>query len=219
MRALTIAACRLCSVLLFAFVVVAARPTEAAVFDYSLTIVPEPGLSGSGTIGFNDLTGSGPADPDFSDFSFTLTNLGGTSGLPFTFTKSMVTAVDWIIDPITFALQLDLDVATQIAGANDYDISFDNLPPLSASSSCSFISITSTDTVNACKTVDGAAAANGGNFTATRTAAAPEPGTLALLAAVLFGFVLVRYERHSRTTRSFWRLARAQVRADRFKRD
>ena len=50
------------------------RATQAALFDYALTV--SGSFSANGTIGFDELTGSAPADPDFANFSLTVTNVG-----------------------------------------------------------------------------------------------------------------------------------------------
>jgi hypothetical protein len=195
MRALRVPTKCLCSILLCALVaVMTPRATQAALLDYALTV--SGFFSANGTIGFDDFTGSGPADPDFANFSLTLTSIGGsTTGLPFTFTKSMVTALDWSIDPTTFALQLDLDVATQTVGAFQYDISLDSIPPSSPSVTCGgSTGIFNGSTAGACVLFPpGVATFASGDLTATRIASVPEPGILTLLGVALLGFAVPRY--------------------------
>jgi hypothetical protein len=166
----------------------APQTTDAALVEYSLTV--SGNFSATGTIEFDDLIGSGPADPDFADFSMTLTNLAGTAGLPFTFMKSMVTAIDWAIDPITSALQMDLDVATQTVGTSQYDISLDSIPPFNTSVTCGPANLLGPSAA-ACTTIDTRTALTTGSFTATRIAV-PAPGTLVLFVAVLLGFTVLR---------------------------
>jgi hypothetical protein len=196
---------RLVSIAAFAFSVLAATwssDSTSAIYEYQLTAtwqftagsaLPASG-GGVGTIGFNDLTGLGAADPDFTLFSFTVTDINGsTLGLPFTFDKTTVTDVGWIIDPSDFSLDLlFLDTSPQQTSQAYFDLAFGSPGGLTivdcAGDGSAFFGVSAA----VCRRpiVGGVAVfaeSVGGTLTATfaPTATVAEPDTLALLICAL----------------------------------
>lgn len=118
--------------------------TAAPIYSYSLNVLDNgtASFAGNGVIGFNALSGNGTGTPAFDNFSFTVTSLDGAPAgqLPLSFLSSMISSLSWVIDPNTFVLGLDLDVATQTSGpANNqksWDLSFDTIAPFMTSVTC-----------------------------------------------------------------------------------
>ena len=172
-------------------VLIPASRVSAASFLYNLST--SGFVVGSGTIGFNDTSGSGAADPDLESFSFTVTSAAAAfpHPLPFTFTLAMISDIQWSIGAAG-ELSLDLDVATQTSGNFLYDISFDNIAPTSTSVSCA---VTDTFAVSYTYCVsesfpDGTFSHTGlgGDLLATAAeASVPGPATLVLLVSAVAG--------------------------------
>ena len=162
-------------------------PASAALVTYKLSVT---GM-GSGSISFNDTNGSGVADPDFVAFSFALTSqTNSVAPLPFTFTKSMVSNIDWSITG--GALALDLDVNTQTVGTNAYDLSFDTILPSATSVTCS-LTVNSSASASACTSTptSGTTGSQGVLLATLAIAAVPEPASLALLGLAFAGLAAI----------------------------
>jgi hypothetical protein len=172
---------------------------NAALYEYSLIVTDSGAASfaGSGAISFNALAGSGTATPAFDDFSFSVTSLDGAppGQLPLTFNESMISSLQWVIDPITSDLKLDLDVTTQVSGFKKWDLSFDTMIPFAPSVTCNSTS-TSSATALACYAQNTNQEDVGSALVIARigqpntpAVSVPEPGALALtgVALALFG--------------------------------
>jgi hypothetical protein len=168
-----------------------AAPSTAAVVSYDLSVIAG-GFEGTGSISLNDASGAGVADPDFVAFSFTVTSqISAGAPLPFTFTKSMVSSIDWLITG--GALALDLDVNTQTVGADQYDLSLDTLPLVGVVSVTCVLPVPLSGTAEFCSSSGPAGTFTAAVLLATPAAAAvSEPMTVALLGLALAGLAFAR---------------------------
>src|SRR5689334_13098609 len=100
----------LCAVALLASTPFAAEADPLYQYTLSVADSGSASFSGTGSIAFNALTGTGTSGPEFDSFSFSVLTLDGAppGQLPLVFDQSMISSIQWIIDPTTFALQLDL---------------------------------------------------------------------------------------------------------------
>jgi hypothetical protein len=185
--------------LALAYLFSSAGAANAALYEYALSVTDSGANSfaGSGTISFNALTGTGKAAPAFDDFAFTVTSLDGApSGqLPLSFNDGMISSLQWVINPVTFALSLDLDVSTQSSGNKKWDLSFDTIAPFATSVTCNSTH-PSASTALACYAQNSSQEDVGSSLVISRieapitpAAAAPEPASLALFGVglALFG--------------------------------
>lgn len=183
-----------CVVLALTYLISSVGPANAALYEYSLNVTDNGSASfaGSGTISFNALTGSGTASPAFDDFAFSVTSLDGAPAghLPLLFNDTMISSLQWVIDPVTFGLSLDLDVTTQASGNRKWDLSFDTIMPFSTSVTCNTTSSGSA-TALACYAPNASQQNAGSSLLISRISSpttpsqVPEPASFALLGLAL----------------------------------